>query len=666
VKTPFVAVAYDASQNVLADRVIIWSTSNSAVATVDASGMVSAVGPGSATITATSEGKSGVATLTVSQAPVATVSVTPSPLSMTVGQTTQLTAALADSAGNALNGRVVAWSTSNSAVATVSAQGLVTAIAPGSATITATSEGKSGSASLTVTNVAVGSVSVQPQGPSIPIAASVQLAATVRDVNGNVVTNRVVTWSSSNSAIATVSQSGLVTGVAHGSATITATSEGKSGTSTVTVTGFPVGSVVVSPATKAMLVTQSFALSVTVKDSLGTVVTDRPVSWTSSNTTVATVSSTGVVTAVAPGTATITAKSETKSGTCAVTVTAVPVSSVAVQPVRDTIFTGASAQLTAVPQDSAGNPLAGRTVTWTTSNASVATVSSSGLVTAIATGNATITATSEGKSGTSAITALVPIATIAVTPATKTIVAADAVVFTAIAKDASGNPLTGRTLVWSSSNASVATVSATGIATGTGVGLATITATAPIEGKSGSATLTVNAFSVSVTPSPDSTYVGQTATLTATANDRNGKPVPAQGFSWSSSTPSIATVSQAGVVSGVSVGSVSITATLTGQTMGAMFKVLAPVATVAVSPFNPPAIAAGTSVALQATLKDGSNTVIGPGRVVTWTTTDTTGIVTITPTAGTYNATVKGNKTGTVTITATSEGKTGTTTITVK
>ena len=102
-------------------------------------------------------------------------------------------------------------------------------------------------------------------------------------------TNRVVTWTSSNTAVATVA-GGVVTGVKLGTATITATSEGKSGTAAVTVTGIPVGSVTVSPASKSLFVTQNFALSVTVKDTTGAVVTDRPVTWSSSNASVATVS----------------------------------------------------------------------------------------------------------------------------------------------------------------------------------------------------------------------------------------------------------------------------------------------------------------------------------------------------------------------------------------
>ena len=235
VQAQLTATAYDAAQNPLSGRAITWSTSNAAVATVDANGTMTAVGPGSATITATSEGKSGMATVTVTQAAVATVTVTPTPLSMSVGQTTQLTATLKDAAGNVLNGRTVTWSSSNPGVATVSAPGMVTAVAAGTTTITATSEGKSGTAAVTISNVAVGSVVVQPQGPTIMQGASVQLSATVRDVNGIIVTDRVVTWSSSSTSVATVSPSGVVTGVGSGSVTITATSEGKSGTTSVTV-----------------------------------------------------------------------------------------------------------------------------------------------------------------------------------------------------------------------------------------------------------------------------------------------------------------------------------------------------------------------------------------------------------------------------------------------
>src|SRR6266852_7006308 len=172
---------------------------------------------------------------------VARVVVSPPSATTPVGQTVQLTATPEDAAGNALSGRAVLWSSSQSSVASVDANGLMTALATGSATITATSEGQSGSASITVTNVPVASVSVSPPSASVQVSGTVQLTATPKDASGNPLSGRTVTWSSSNTSVATVNGSGLVTGAAAGSATITATSEGQSGSATVTVQGLPPG-----------------------------------------------------------------------------------------------------------------------------------------------------------------------------------------------------------------------------------------------------------------------------------------------------------------------------------------------------------------------------------------------------------------------------------------
>jgi uncharacterized protein YjdB len=180
-------------------------------------------------------------TISGSTVPVATVTVAPNPASVAVGATVQLTATLKDANQNTLTGRTVTWTTSNASVATVnSGTGLVSGVAVGSATITATSEGKSGTSAVTVvagTPAPVATVTVTPNPASVAVGATVQLTATLKDANGNTLTGRTVAWTTSNASFATVnSSSGLVTGVAAGSATITATSEGKSGTSAVTVT----------------------------------------------------------------------------------------------------------------------------------------------------------------------------------------------------------------------------------------------------------------------------------------------------------------------------------------------------------------------------------------------------------------------------------------------
>ena len=343
------------------------------------------------------------AVVTVSPVPVAAVSVSPAAATTIVGQTVQLTAAPLDSTGAALSGRVVTWASSNAGIATVSATGLVRGVATGSATIAATSEGKSGTAAITVTPVPVASVSVSPGAATVGAGQTLQLTATPRDASGNPLTGRIVTWASSNTAVATVSGSGLVTGVVAGSVTITATSEGQSGTATVTV-AVPVASVTVSPPTASVVAGQTVQLTATPQDASGNPLTGRVITWASSNTAVARVNGSGLVTGVAAGSATITATSEGKSGTAAITVTPVPVASVTVSPATASVAVGRTVQLTATPREASGNPLTGRVITWASSNTALATVSGSGLVTGVAIGAATITATSEGQSGTAAIT----------------------------------------------------------------------------------------------------------------------------------------------------------------------------------------------------------------------------------------------------------------------
>src|SRR6266571_3090638 len=406
---------------------------------------------------------------------VASVDVSPPSATVLVGATVQLTATPKDAAGTPLSGRVVTWQTSDATIATVDANGLVTAkVAGGPVTITATSEGKNGTSAVTVTPVPVASVDVTPGAPSVQLNATVQLTATPRDVNGNALTGRAVTWQTSDAGVATVDVNGLVTAKAVGGpVTITATSEGKNGTSAVTVIPIPVASVDVSPATASVGVNGTVQLTATPKDANGNPLTGRPVTWQTSDGTIATVDAAGLVTGHAVGgPVTITATSEGKTGTSAVTVSVTPVASVAVTPASASVQVNATVQLTATPKDANGNPLSGRTVTWQTSDGTIATVDGNGLVTGKAAGGpVTITATSEGKNGTSAITVTpIPVASVTVTPAASSIHVGDLLQLTATTLDANGNPLTGRTVTWQSANSSVASVDASGVVTGKAAG----------------------------------------------------------------------------------------------------------------------------------------------------------------------------------------------------
>jgi uncharacterized protein YjdB len=361
---------------------------------------------------ATGMADSATAVVTVNAAPVASVVVLPTVASLLLAGTLQFVAVPLDATGTALGGRAVAWASSNTSVANVNSSGVATGVATGSATITATSEGKSGSAALTVSSVPVASVTLSPPSASVPAGQTVQLTATPQDANGSPLVGRTVTWASSNTSVGTVNASGLVTGVVAGSTTITATSEGQSATAAITVTAVtvPVASVTVSPAPASVLVGQTVQLTATPKDANGATLTGRAVTWASSNTSVGTVSGSGLVTGVVAGSTTITATSEGKNGTSAVTVTAlaVPVASVTVSPASASVFVGQTSQLTATPRDANGNPLTGRTITWASSPSSIASVNGSGLVTGVVTGSGTVSATSEGQTGSAAITVTTP------------------------------------------------------------------------------------------------------------------------------------------------------------------------------------------------------------------------------------------------------------------
>ncbi len=166
---------------------------------------------------------------------VGTVEVTPAQTSQQVGESVQLSATVKDVDGNILSGQPVSWSTSASTVASVSASGLVTAHALGQALITAASGNRSGVATVNVVPEPISSITVAPTNDTIFVEETVQLTPTLRDANNNIVTGRQINWSSSTPAVATVSGAGLVTGVSDGSATITATVDGRTASATIRV-----------------------------------------------------------------------------------------------------------------------------------------------------------------------------------------------------------------------------------------------------------------------------------------------------------------------------------------------------------------------------------------------------------------------------------------------
>lgn len=164
-----------------------------------------------------------------SDAAVSSVSVTPDGQSLAPGQTLQLSATLRSASGASLAGRNVAWSATPSAVGTITQAGLVTAVAPGALTVTATSEGKSGSAQLTVvSNSPVATIAVSaPQLTLIP-QSTVQLAVVLKDAANTTLVGRTAVWTATPTTVGSVSANGVVTAISPGVLTVTVTSEGQS------------------------------------------------------------------------------------------------------------------------------------------------------------------------------------------------------------------------------------------------------------------------------------------------------------------------------------------------------------------------------------------------------------------------------------------------------
>lgn len=565
----------DASGSTLTGRMITWSSNGSSVATVSSDGLVTAIATGTATITATSEGRSGSATVNVAARPASAVILSPGQVTIFAGQTVQLGALVTDDRGQVLIGQPVLFASGNTQVATVSASGLVTGISTGTATITATSEGASGTAVVTIAPDPVAVVDVSPSSTSIVVGSSVQLIATPRNVSGQPLTGRTIFWSSGSPSLATVSSSGVVTGLAPGNAVIVATVDGKQGSALVQVRLVPVASVTVTPTTATILVNQTVALTATPVDASGNPLSGRIVGWSSSDNAIATVSATGVVTALAAGSVTITASSEGQSGTATVTVGQVPVATVAVTPSQSTVTVGQTVTLVANPLDAAGQPLTGRAVTWTSSSPGIASVSATGVVTAVSVGSAVITATVEGVDGLATVVVNpAPVASVTVSPSSRTLTVGQTATLSATALDAAGNVIAGAPITWSSTNTAVATVSSGGVVSAVAAGSATILATSGTA--VGTAAITVTNPPVNrivVTPANPQVDEGKTVQLTATAYDANNNVISGLTFTWTSSNTNRATVSSTGLVTGVNDGNVTITASAGGKSGSTTVKV---------------------------------------------------------------------------------------------
>lgn len=537
---------------------VIWSSSDESIATVNESGNVKALAAGIVNITATSKFYPEISstcevTIVGEQVDPTGISLDVTAQEIKVGEDLEITATIEPAEAT---DKTVSWETSDGTIVSVDASGLVTGLAVGGpVTITAKSNADEtifATAQITVIETPVEGIDVDKETVSLQLGESETVTATVTPVEA---TNKELKWETSNDGVVTV-VNGVISSQGVGDAVVTVSSVDNPSVSkeiSVTVSGVSVTDVVISETAIDVEIGRTVTLTASVEPAAA----PQTVKWSSEDDGIATVSG-GIVSGVAEGQVVIKAES-TEDGTvyaeCTVTVVPVQVSDITISKKTADLYIDETLQLSVTidPVDASD-----KTVTWKSSNENVATVDADGLVTPVAIGNVTITATTndgsnlEAESAVSVIARLVK--SITLNTAEETLNIGDDVQI--IATEVLPANATDKSIVWSTSDVDVVTVDNNGLATATGLGSATITATAN-DGSTIKAEVAITVEAVlpkSVTTTEEIGFAegGDPQTLTATvlpANADNKEVV------WSSSDESVATVDPAtGEVTPVGLG----------------------------------------------------------------------------------------------------------------
>lgn len=363
------AQARDANGNVVPNASFVWSTSNGAVATVDSTGVVRAAGNGNAVITASAGSASGTATVAVGQL-ITRITVSPVQDSVEVGDTTTFIATAYDANNNPVPGVAFTWTSSDTSVASVNGQGRATGRHSGITTIRAANGTLSGSAELRVFSRAPAFVVVLPDSVRfIALHDTAQASAQVFDNSENQLDQPVI-WSSSNETIATVDSNGRIIAIGNGVAYVRALA-GTARDSLLVVVQQEVASLDVAPDSVQALPGQVKSFGAAAFDANGYFMA-AAVTWSSSDTAVASVDAAGQATARRPGRSAISATAAngvTAAGTIIVSAPNLMIARMTVFP-PDTLVEGDSAQLTVVIKNNGNAPAAATTAQLTVLDAS--------------------------------------------------------------------------------------------------------------------------------------------------------------------------------------------------------------------------------------------------------------------------------------------------------
>lgn len=339
----------------------------------------------------------------------ASVDVAPGTVTLDEGQTAQLTAVVHDAKGAAMKDQRIFWTVGDTTIAAVSMSGEVVARRGGTTTVTAIADdGVRGVATLTVRSISATHLIVGPASLTLGPREFAELSVRLVDSDGNPALGPEPSFTSSNPLVATVNRYGTIDATGEGTATITVRSGDAVARALVTVNVVPVASIALTLTKSAIRVGETTQAVAVARDSVGRVIPDRVVRFGSTNPGAARVAFTGLVTGVGPGGGRITAGAGGKIDSVYLFVALGAVDLVMVNPRKATIIAGQAVQLHSLPLDVGGYRIPGAVVAWGTSDHHVARVDSNGVVTGVARGIAVITATSEGRSGSTALSVVAP------------------------------------------------------------------------------------------------------------------------------------------------------------------------------------------------------------------------------------------------------------------
>ena len=530
-------------------KTVTWKSDNNKVATVSQDGTITAEGKGTATITATTEnGKTATCKVTVKQ-PVTGVTLNKTTLDLEKDQTEKLVATVLPA--NADGDKTVTWKSSNNAVATVSQDGTVTAVGKGSCNITATTEnGKTATCKVTV-GVPLKSISFKDDVTSKTMNKGEEFTLEVVYNPADTDADKTITWSSTDTSVATV-ENGKVTAIGGGETEIKATTvNGLEAICKVKVE-VPLTSISIKTET-AIQFGQTEKLEVTYNPVDTTA--DKTIAWESADEAIAKVSTDGTVEGIGVGETTITATaSNGQKVTCKVTVLPVELNSISITEQNIVLNKGENKTLTVTYNPE--NTTEDKTVTWESSNEDAVTVSKDGVITAVGAGKATITAKVGDKTATTQVEVKVPLESISLNEAEKQLNKGDnlQLAVTYSPEDTTAD----KTVTWTSTDDTVATVDKNGKVTALKAGTTYIKAKVEDKEVSCKIDVVVPLTGIQINKETGEILKGQNDKLSVTLNPTDttyeGK------VEWSTSDNTIATVDENGKVTGLKEGTVTITA----------------------------------------------------------------------------------------------------------